>query len=1035
MWYTFRKEAIPLRTVKPKVLEDMIGQLQKYAVASSFCVNTWDTTDGQYLGGGQYQMFDDSRCEMHLGDRWQARYDCARFFRAKVVLPEAFRKGKVYFHLNFGGEILVRFNGKIVGAVSERDSSHWLARDMVPIPAQGYIPQSGEVEIELEACVNSGEFCNAAMDGAKSMEYQMRTAEFLLIDDVCEKYILDVDTVWDTLPQIVDPFVHDKVYAALDDSLHLVDYDFDDAAVRASIARASALLDEQLAAIRYLPPCEVVMDGHSHIDVAWLWRIQESERKAARTFSNNLLLMDLYPEFTFTQSQAILYDMVKRLYPDLYERLREKVKNGQWGVVGNTWVECDTNIASGEAMIRQLLYGREFFRKEFGVSSDTYWLPDCFGFSYALPQIIKRSGMKYFITAKLRNQDTNRFPHTLFRWRGADGSEILAYNQRSHYQGHFSAAQLCETAYNNDQRDAGEGKTFGMFGYGDGGGGCTYRMVETALRMRNFPGVPASHMGHPSEFFAAVEKDLDKLPVWNDEMYYENHRGTYTSQAFIKKNNRRGEFLLSRIEMASLFSGLGYDREGLETLWKLLLKNQFHDILPGTSIHEAIEDCRPDYARLNKEGTALLLKALEAQNAKISAGRAGVVVWNLTSFAATAPVTVEVGAPTAVEGCVGVCQTADGKTTLRFIAEDVPPMGYKFFPFGEAKDAPEVRADETTLENAYLRVTLTADGELADVYDKQNDRHVLTGTGNTLHVFIDKCVHETAWNLEKNYQKKCWDLTKADSVEVIEHSPVRGVVRVRRSFHKSVLTQDIVLYADARRVDFETTVDWHESDKVLKAAFPVSVLNTQASFEIAHGAIQRPTHRNNSYDAAKFEQCAHKWADLSEGDYGVSLLNDCKYGHDVEGSRMRITLLRAPTCPDRTGDHGLHTFTYSLFPHAGTWQTADTVQQALLLNVPLCAQAIAPQSGDQPTEKSFIRTDRDDIVIDAFKLPQEGEGMILRLYEAKQKRGDVTVHVDLPFTSVTECDLMETDETPIPAENGAFRFAIRPFEVKTFRLK
>ncbi len=260
-------------------------------------------------------------------------------------------------------------------------------------------------------------------------------------------------------------------------------------------------------------------------------------------------------------------------------------------------------------------------------------------------------------------------------------------------------------------------------------------------------------------------------------------------------------------------------------------------------------------------------------------------------------------------------------------------------------------------------------------------------------------------------------------------------MRVRRTFHDSVITQDVVLYAGAKRIDFETTVDWHESDKVLKAAFPVSVLNTQASFEIAHGAIQRPTHRNNSYDAAKFEQCAHKWADLSEGDYGVSLLNDCKYGYDIEDSRMRITLLRAPTCPDNTGDHGMHSFTYSLYPHAGTWQTADTVRQALLLNVPLQGALLAQQSGDQPTERSFIRTDREDIVVDAFKQAQDGDGMILRLYEAKQKRGEVTVQVDLPFTSVTECNLMETDETPIPTEDGAFRFPIRPFEVKTFRLK
>ena len=1017
-----------MHTVKPLVLLDMICQLKPYTVLESHPIDEWITTDGKYLGEGKYALSEQTQT-VHVGDYWHAHYDDARMFCARTTLPESFRGGKVYFHLDFGGDILVRINEQIVGAVNERENSSWVSRDVVPLAVDRFLPENGELDIRLEACVDAGGFCDAAMAGAESMECKIACAEFQLIDPVCEKYLLDIETIWDALPYVKDAFIHDRIYAALDDSLHMVDYDFEDAQVRASIAAASAFLDEAMKKIPYLPPCEVVMDGHSHIDVTWLWRIQESERKAARTFSNNLLLMDLYPQFTFTQSQAILYDMCKKLYPDLFERVKEKVKNGQWGVVGNTWVECDTNIASGEAMIRQLLYGREFFLKEFGVSSDTYWLPDCFGFSYALPQIIKRSGMQYFITAKLRNQDTNRFPHTLFRWRGADGSEILAYNQRSHYEGHFTAQQLCETAFENEQREAGDGTTFGMFGYGDGGGGCTYRMVENAKRLERFPGLPASHMGHPSEFFAAVDRDRDKLPVWNDEMYYENHRGTYTSQAFIKKNNRRGEFMLSRIEMLSLFAGTGYDREGLETLWKLLLKNQFHDLLPGTSIHEAIEDCRADYVKLNEAGQALLENALREASRAITAEADGVAVWNLTSARCAAPVAAEVPAGTQIAGCLCSNYTEDGKSFVRFIARDVPPMGYKFFPFGEAASGPVVTADAAKLENENLCVTLADNGELLSVYDKVNGREVLAGRGNTLTVFIDKCVHETAWNLEKNYQKKFWNLDTADSVTV------RGVVRVVRSFRQSTITQDIILYAGSSRVDFETAVDWHESDKMLKAAFPVQVLNTEASFEIAHGAIRRPTHRNNSYDAAKFEQCAHKWADLSEGDYGVSILNDCKYGYDIEDNRMRITLMRAPTCPDPVGDHGMNTFVYSFYPHADTWQNAGTVGRALLLNVPLTGVVLSAQAGTAPASRSFLSVDRDDIVIDAFKQAQDGEGHILRLYESSQKRGEVTVHVDLPFSCVTECNLMEENEQPVACENGTFRFPIRPFEVKTFRLQ
>ncbi len=1023
-----------MKTVKPRILEDMLIQLRKYANFFSYDVTDWKTWDGQYLGNGIYK-FEDEVEELHLGDRWTARYDCARMFRAEVKLPESFVGQKIYFLLDFGGEVLVRINGKIVGAVSARENSLWICRDIVPLRVEDFVKPDQELIIELEACVDSGGFCDAAMAGAKTVDYTLTTASFLAVDPVCEKFILDTQLIWDSLPSIKDPFIHDKVYTALDDALHMVDYDFDDAEVRASIAEASAFLDAELSKINHLAPCDVVMDGHSHIDVAWLWRIQESERKSARTFANNLALMDLYPEFTFTQSQAILYDMVKRLYPDLYARLSEKVKEGTWGVVGNAWVECDTNIASGEAMIRQLLYGREFFMKEFGISSDTYWLPDCFGFSYALPQIIKRSGMKYFITAKLRNQDTNRFPHTLFRWKGADGSEVLAYNQRSHYQGDYTADQLCETAYENDQKDAADGKSFGMFGYGDGGGGCTYRMVENAMRLKNFPGLPSSHMAHPSEFFKAVEKDIDKLPVWNDEMYYENHRGTYTSQAFIKKNNRQLEILLSRVEMASLFSGKGYDREALEELWKLLLKNQFHDILPGTSIHEAMEDCRPDFELLQKESRALLNAALVHGNAQVKTPSAGVLVWNLTGQSATGPVTVSVPKECGVEGCVSACYKENDETVLRFIAKDVPAMGYKFFALTEKADAPVVCAETTKLENSKLLVTLDANGEIESIFDKVNGREVLAGKGNAMTVYLDKCVHETAWNLEKSYKKKAWPLTKADSIEVTESNALRAVVRITRTFHKSTITQDVILYADSDKVTFDTTVDWHESDKVLKTDFPVQILNTQASFEIAHGAIQRPTHRNTSYDAAKYEQCAHKWVDLSEGDYGVSLLNDCKYGHNIEDNVISLTLMRAPTCPDPVGDHGINSFVYVLYPHKDSWQSVETVQAAQVLNVPLMGAYTEKQDGTNPEEMSYVTVDRKDIVVDTFKSAQDGDGYILRLYECAQKRGDVTVSVKLPFTEVIECNMMEENETAVPAKDGTFSFPIRPYEVKTFRLK
>ena len=1017
-----------MKTPKQGVLFDMLGQLNKYCIKESVNMPEWETYDGDYLGEVQHKFYPETKETLKLGDHWFARYDCARIFKTTVTLPESFKGQKIYLNLDFGGEILIRINGKIANSVSSREKSGWVGRETVNI-TENFLTFGEPMEIELEACVDSAGFCNDAMAGKKECEYTLKFANFAVVDEICEKFYLNCVTAWDALSCIKDEFIKESVYKVLDDSLHLVDFDFPEEETRKSIAIACEHFDKKLSEIEYTAPSEVIFDGHSHIDIAWLWRIQETERKSARTFANNLALMDVYPEFTFTQSQAIAYDMIKKNYPELYERIKEKVKNGQWNIVGNTWVECDTNIASGESMIRQLLYGREFFLKEFGVSSDTYWLPDCFGFSYALPQIIKKSGMKYFITTKLLNQDTNRFPHTVFKWKGADGSEILALNQRSHYQGDYDPKQVCAASFNNDLKHVLK-TGFGMFGYGDGGGGSTYRMLENAKRLKNFPGLPRTRMGHPAEFFAEAEKIREELPTYCDELYYENHRGTYTSQGFIKKGNRKNEFLLSRCEMAGVFGG-GYDIEKLQNLWLLFLKNQFHDILPGTSIHEAMEDCRPDFAKLEKDGTEFFCSALEGITANITAEEDGVVVWNMISNEVTAPVTVKGNKKI---GALSRIFTKDGEEYTEFIADKVPAMGYKFFAFEDTEEKECVKTGNGIIENEILKVSYDENGILTSIFDKENNRETLDGKGNVISVFIDKCIHETAWNLEQNYEKKKWVLEKAESVEVTECSPVRAVLKVVRKFNKSTISQNIILYAGSRQLMFETEVDWQERDKVMKAAFDVNVLNTEATFEAAHGAIKRPTHRNSSFDAARFEQCAHKWADLSEGDYGVSILNDCKYGYDILNSRMRITLLRAPTTPDRYGDLGHHSFTYSYYPHAGTWQTGRTVEEAFKLNFALKGIPVSAKSGTLPESNSYINCDNDDIVIDAVKQAQDGNGIIVRVYQSRRVRGERTLTINLPFTKVYETNLMEVDEKEIEFKDNKITFNVTPFEVKTFRL-
>lgn len=1017
------------------ILGNLIKQVHGKIVTDTIEIPAWDSWTGKHIEPGKF-VYNDGHETMKINDRWNAGYDDTRWFAAQAVIPDSLAGKKLYLRLFVGGEALVRINGKIVGGISMGEN--WIDRDLILLDD---VKSGDKLDIEIEATVNNGVFCDYAMAGKKYLTYTIETAQIDAVHEETEQYYYDLRCAYDSLEQMQDKVIYDRVYTAIDESLHCLDFDFDDEVFYDSVPAARAKLNEMLAAIPDAKQGELCMLGHSHLDVAWLWTTRELVRKTARTFSNNLALIKKYPEFKFTQSQAIVYDYMKKYYPDIFEEVKQAVKDGRWEIVGNAWVEADTNLASGESLVRQLLYGREFFMQEFGVCSDTYWLPDCFGFTWALPQIIKRSGMKYFYTAKLFYNATHKFPYSVFNWKSHSGDEVVACVQQQHYEGEYDAKYIKDCWERTNQKDI-TGKAVGCFGYGDGGGGCTVSMAENSKRYDHIPGMPKARNTFASEFFDGLDQHKEDLPTFNDELYYENHRGTFTSQAFIKKNNRRGEFMFRNAEFLNVLSsrlfGSEYPNEKMEEGWKLLLTNQFHDILPGTSIHEAMEMTREEYAQMNAIGGELISTAMKKLNASITVDGNSVIVWNMNSMPQSGIIRVEVPFDcAAIEAPNGTpCRFTKDGNTITFIAENVPPMGYAVFKACEAVQAADcVTAEKNLLENAKLRVELDEDGNITRLYDKVNDREVLTGRGNALCIFQDKPIHESAWNLELNYQKKRWDIDKADSVAVVEASEVRGVVRVVRSFHKSVITQDLILRADADYVDFDTSVDWHETEKVLKAEFPVSVKNNYASYEIAHGSISRPTHWNYSTDLVRFEVCGHKWADLSEGDYGVSIINDCKYGYDIKDSRMRITLMRAPICPDTVADKGVSTFVYRLYPHAGNREQANTVKYAYELNQPLQGFAAQKQSGVLADACSFVTVDREDVIIDAVKPAQDGNGWIIRMYEAGNKRSKIHVHLNMgDFSKVVECNLMETDEQEIPLENGTFEFFITPSQVRTFRI-
>ena len=1038
-------------------------------------IEGWRTREALYPRALEFEPLEDWH-GIQTGDHWKAVYDHTRFFRARAVVP-AFPDGRrPVLLLNVGGEAQVRINGEIVShVVSYLDGSFLAERLRTRVYLPPICRPGDEIDIEAEASLNFLEFVyTTTMQSPKPFaEYTFKEACFAAVEEDVEAYYFDLltavqaldtfenplDTFQNSNARVLDPtvrrvmeslnrgsFMHKRIFKACMDSVSLLDLEFDLPRLKATIPAASKALSDALAAIPHQSEGLVKFVGQSHIDTAWLWPLKESVRKCAKTFSNVLSLMDRYPDFIFAFSQPQLFAYVEEYYPDLFEQIRRRVAEGRIELVGNAWVEMDTNVPSGESLVRQLLYGRAYYLEKFGKASRVFWMPDVFGYSWALPQIMKRSGVDYFFTSKLVNNDTNRFPHSLFTWQGVDGTKILSYLQRLGYNGEYDAGTLSGIWAQFDQKDVCDTALM-TIGYGDGGGGPSYQMLEKAKRLKRFPGLPESEFATSLSFFEAAETSQSQLPLWNDEMYYEFHRGTYTSQARTKLHNRKGELLMRRSEMAasmaSALLGAAYPAREFADLWKKLLTNQFHDILPGSSIHQVYEDCETIYAQVFDKGEGLFASSLRSLTDSLGAGKDQIAVWNFLSWPVTGTVKAaisghwqgiqdETGAPVP---CTAVSH--DGVTEFTVHAENVPPMGVRVYTaVAVAADVPWVCATKRGLENERLRVTLDQNGHITSLFDKDAKREVFApGTlNNLLTVFEDIPHRESAWNTDLEYMNHFWELTEAQSVEVIESSPVRAAVRVVRAFNLSTITQDIVLSAHARRVEFRTHVNWQETERMLKAAFFPDILSSKATYEIQFGAIERPTHFNTSYDRARFEVCGHKWADLSEGLYGVSLLNDCKYGYDIFGSRMRLTLLRSPNYPDPVADKGEHDFTYAIYPHQGDWRVGGTVREAYELNVPLAA--LAGQGGGEGSASfSFASVDAPTAVIDTVKGAENGDGLILRIYESQGARGPVTLRMAAPIQSAAECSLMEDDETPLAVRDHTLTFHIRPYEIRTFRLR
>ena len=803
--------------------------------------------------------------------------------------------------------------------------------------------------------------------GDQHRKLYMEQCAVVSIDQPTRDFAVIVRVALEVVAQLDDNnTVKGLLLNALDDAFKVLDTrdPIGGEAFYASVPAATATLKQGIAAAGEPMDAAIIGIGHAHIDVAWLWTLGQTMRKSGRTFSTALRLMEQFPDYTFSQSQAQLYAYTEENYPELFAQIKQRVAEGRWEVMGGTWVEPDCNAIGAESLVRQFLLGRGYFHRHFGnVDTPVLWLPDTFGYSWALPQLIKQAGMKYFITHKMSWNQYNQMPNQIFWWQGLDGTRVLTHFLTTPSDWSYLPHATTYNARVSGEEVFGSWTTFRQkethdellmaYGYGDGGGGPTREMIENVETLKDFPGAPRVRPGTIREFMDRIETEIsDDLPVWNGEFYLEYHRGTYTSQARNKRNNRKSEFLLHDAEflaaLAAVATDYAYPHEAVNKAWELICLNQFHDILPGSSIGAVYEDSTKDYATVRELGEGVREDALAALVQTLPANTA-VVVANPSSFGGRRIGLLEgsiSGGLADASGSPVVTQAVDGGVLVEL--SSVAPYSVSGLQATGASAASSSQlsvtqsGSEIVLENALVRVELNAGGDLTRVYDKQTGREVLADgeVGNALLAFEDRPMNFDAWDIDIFYEDRTEKIEGVESVAVVEQGPIRVGVEVARKYRSSAIRQRIYLYADSKRVDFDTWVDWHEHHTLLKAAFPVTVMSPAATFDVQWGNVERPTHSNTSWDWARFETCAHKWADLSETGYGVALLNDCKYGYDIHENVIRLTLLKSATNPDANADQGEHWMTYSLLPHTGDWH-GEVIPEAYDLNDPLILRQVS----------------------------------------------------------------------------------------------
>jgi alpha-mannosidase len=828
---------------------------------------------------------------------------------------------------------------------------------------------------------------------------------------------------------------------------------------------------------------KIYLLGHAHLDLAWLWPVSETWVAAQRTFESVLALQLDFPDLIFCHSSPALYAWIEEHRPDLFAAIQQQVAAGKWEIVGGMWVEPDVNLIAGESIVRQILYGQRYIQEKFGQLMPVAWLPDSFGFCWQLPQLLKQGGVEYFVTQKLRWNDTTKFPHGSFWWQSPDGTQICSYMSAligESLEPVKMTKYVCEWETQTTLKDS-----LWLPGVGDHGGGPTRDMLEIAQRWQQSPFFPRMEFTSAVDYLSLINSlpGQKTLPVWKDELYLEFHRGCYTTHADQKRWNRQCEGLLYQAELfaslATLTAGDIYPKIELEDAWKKVLFNQFHDILPGSSIPEVYVDANEAWIEVEQVCQSILNKAISSLSLQMSLPKPpqpnaqAIIVLNPLNWLRSEVVAVSLPAASNQEwqiydlaGKLVTCQLSEASTLL-FLATDIPSVGYRVYwlsPMSAEKlnldvflednpkkdteisqetnslsaDSNPLSGKETedwVLKNDLLRVNIDASsGDLSQVLDKINKREIINQVGNQLQIFQDSGQYWDAWNIDPNYEQHPLPAPKLKEIYWVEKGKVRQRLRVVKELGDSQFQQDYVLDANSPVVKIENEVNWQERHVLVKAAFPLNVEADFATYEIACGAIQRTTKPQTPAEKAKWEVPALRWADLSTDNYGVSLLNDCKYGYDAQSNQLRLTLLRGSTWPNPEADQGIHQFTYAIYPHAGSWQNAQTVRRGYELNIPLQVKVIVPvgenQNASLPASGSFLELSAENFILMAFKPAEDHpNAWILRGYECHGEEADLNLKSDIGL-AISHCvDLLERTVDTVNGQS----FKIEPWKVVGFQ--